>query len=122
MNNLPTHEEMAFKLENAAGELVNYRDSWRIFRIVSEIVEGYQFLQGLKREVTILGSARLPPNSKYYRVARELGKLLAKHGFPVITGGGPGIMEAANRGAFEAGGKSIGLNIQLPMEQLLTVS
>jgi uncharacterized protein (TIGR00730 family) len=117
MPNGANHEELSFSLEDAAGEVVNYRDSWRIFRIVSEIVEGYQFLQGLKKEVTILGSARLPSNNKYYRVARDLGKLLAKGGFPVITGGGPGIMEAGNRGAFEAGGKSIGLNIQLPMEQ-----
>jgi uncharacterized protein (TIGR00730 family) len=80
-------------------------------------VEGYQFLSGLKKEVTILGSARLPANNKYYKIAQELGNLLGKNGFTTITGGGPGIMEAANRGAFEAGGESVGLNIQLPFEQ-----
>lgn len=100
-----------------AGELVNYRDSWRIFRIITEFVEGFQFLSGLKKEVTILGSARLPANNKYYKIAQELGNLLGKNGFTTITGGGPGIMEAANRGAFEAGGESVGLNIQLPFEQ-----
>ena len=100
-----------------AGEVVNYRDSWRIFRIITEFVEGYQFLADLKKEVTILGSARIPSNNKYYKVAEELGYLLGKNGFTTITGGGPGIMEAANKGAFEGGGMSVGLNIQLPFEQ-----
>jgi len=100
-----------------AGEIVNYRDSWRIFRIITEFVEGYQFLSSLKKEVTIFGSARLPANNKYYKVAHELGQLLGKAGFTTITGGGPGIMEAANKGAYEAGGESVGLNIQLPFEQ-----
>jgi uncharacterized protein (TIGR00730 family) len=100
-----------------AGAAVNYRDSWRIFRIVTEIVEGYQFLSELTKEVVILGSARLPTNNKYYKIAVELGRLLGKNGFTTITGGGPSIMEAANKGAFEAGGESVGLNIQLPMEQ-----
>jgi hypothetical protein len=99
------------------GAVVDYRESWRIFRIMSEFVEGFQFLGELKREVTILGSARITPNSKYYKTAVELGRLLAKNKFTTITGGGPGIMEAANRGAFEAGGDSVGLNIQLPFEQ-----
>ncbi len=100
-----------------AGAIVDYRESWRIFRVMSEFVEGYQFLGELKKEVTILGSARLAPNSKYYKIAVELGHLLGKNGFTTITGGGPGIMEAANRGAYEAGGESVGLNIQLPFEQ-----
>lgn len=99
------------------GAVVNYRDSWRIFRIITEIVEGYQFLSELKKEVIVMGSARIPPNNKYYKIAVELGRLLGKNGFTTITGGGPGIMEAANRGAFEAGGDSAGLNIQLPFEQ-----
>ena len=99
------------------GEVVNYRDSWRIFRIITEFVEGYQFLGDLKKEVTILGSARIPSNNKYYKIAQELGVLLGKNGFTTITGGGPGIMEAANKGAFEGGGPSVGLNIQLPFEQ-----
>ena len=100
-----------------AGEAVNYRDSWRIFRIITEFVEGYQFLGSLKKEVTVLGSARFPANHKYYKIAQDLGHLLGKNGFTTITGGGPGIMEAANRGAYEAGGESVGLNIQLPFEQ-----
>ena len=100
-----------------AGAVVNYRDSWRIFRIITEFVEGYQFLGDLKKEVTILGSARIPSNNKFYKIADELGYLLGKGGFATITGGGPGIMEAANKGAFEGGGMSVGLNIQLPFEQ-----
>ncbi|EKD42968.1 MAG: hypothetical protein ACD_72C00517G0002 [uncultured bacterium] len=99
------------------GEVVNFRDSWRIFRIISEFIEGYQFLSKFKKEVTILGSARLPSNTHYYKVAQELGFLLGKNGFTTITGGGPGIMEAANRGAFEANGNTVGINIQLPFEQ-----
>lgn len=99
---------------NETGE---YRDTWKIFRIMAEFVEGYQFLSQLKHEVTILGSARLTPQSKYYREARRLGQLLAKAKFSTITGGGPGIMEAGNRGAHEEGGVSVGLNIQLPFEQ-----
>jgi len=100
-----------------AGAVVNYRDSWRIFRIMAEFVDGYQFLAELKKEVTILGSARLPENNKYYKEAERLGYLLGKNGFTVITGGGPGIMEAGNKGAYESGGESVGLNIQLPFEQ-----
>jgi len=100
-----------------AGAVVNFRDSWRIFRIISEFIDGYQFLSKFKSEVTILGSARLPSNSHYYKVAEELGRLLGKNGFTTITGGGPGIMEAANKGAFETGGTTVGINIQLPFEQ-----
>ena len=99
------------------GAVVNYRDSWRIFRIIAEFVDGYQFLGELSKEVVILGSARLPSNNKYNKIAVELGRLLGKNGFTTITGGGPGIMEAANKGAYEAGGESVGLNIQLPFEQ-----
>jgi hypothetical protein len=102
---------------NSTGAMVNHRDSWRIFRIITEIVEGYQFLGELEKEVVILGSARLPANSKFYQIAVELGRLLGKNGFTTVTGGGPGIMEAANKGAYETGGQSVGLNIQLPFEQ-----
>ena len=105
--------DFAYKI-NVTGD---YRDTWRIFRIMAEFVEGYQFLGGLEREVTIFGSARFKEDHEYYKIARGIGALLGKNGFTTITGGGPGIMEAANRGAFEAGGESIGLNIQLPFEQ-----
>lgn len=98
-------------------EITDYRDTWRIFRIMAELVEGYNFLAELDNEVTLLGSARLKEDNQYYQLAREIGGLLAKQGFTVMTGGGPGIMEAGNRGAFEAKGKSVGINIQLPFEQ-----
>lgn len=91
--------------------------TWRIFRIMAEFVEGFQFLSGFKREVTIFGSARNPSTDKWYKEARKLGAMLADCGFTVITGGGPGVMEGANRGAFEAGGTSVGINIELPREQ-----
>lgn len=84
---------------------------------MAEFVEGYQFLGKFTKEVTVLGSARLPANNPYYKIAEQLGKLLAKNSFTTITGGGPGIMEAANKGAHEGGGQSVGLNIQLPREQ-----
>lgn len=98
-------------------EMEDYRDTWRIFRIMAELVEGYNFLAKLDNEVTLLGSARFKEDHTYYQLAREIGKLLAEQGFTVMTGGGPGIMEAGNRGAFEADGKSVGINIQLPFEQ-----
>ena len=91
--------------------------TWRIFRIMAEFVEGFQFLSTSSREVTIFGSARFKPSSPWYKEARKLGAILADCGFTVTTGGGPGIMEGANRGAFERGGDSLGLNIQLPTEQ-----
>jgi hypothetical protein len=91
--------------------------NWRIFRIMAEFVEGFEFLTRLKNEVTIFGSARAMPENKYYKLARALGHRLGKEGYAVITGGGPGIMEAGNRGAFEADGESVGLDIQLPTEQ-----
>ncbi len=90
---------------------------WRIFRIMAEFVDGFQFLADLKRTVTFFGSARLNEGNHWYEVARKLGKMLAKAKFGVITGGGPGIMEAGNRGAYEGKGDSIGINIQLPFEQ-----
>lgn len=91
--------------------------TWRVFRIMAEFVEGFQFLASFKNEVTIFGSARFPAESKWYQEAVKMGKLLAENGYTVVTGGGPGIMEGGNRGAYEAGGESVGINIELPMEQ-----
>ena len=92
-------------------------DPWRIFRIMSEFVDSFQTMSQVGPAVTIFGSARTKPTDKYYRATVEIAKGLAKHHLAVITGGGPGIMEAANKGAAHAGGKSVGLNIELPHEQ-----
>jgi len=92
-------------------------DTWRIFKILAEFVEGFENLANIDPAVSIFGSARTKPGEKHYELAVELGSLMAKDGITVMTGGGPGIMEAANKGAFEAGGKSIGINIELPFEQ-----
>jgi len=92
-------------------------DSWRVFRIMGEFVGGFDDLATITRGVSIFGSARTDENSPMYAAARETAKLLASAGFEIITGGGPGIMEAANRGAFEAGKVSVGCNIELPFEQ-----
>ncbi len=92
-------------------------DPWRVFRIMAEFVEGFETMSTIGPAVSIFGSARTPRSDHYYAMARRLGRMLAQRGYGVITGGGPGIMEAANRGAHEAGGKSVGLNITLPHEQ-----
>ncbi len=92
-------------------------EPWRIFRIMAEFVEGFEVLSKIGPAVSIFGSSRIKRKDKFYKVAEELAYLLAKEGYGVITGGGPGVMEAANKGAKRAGGKSIGLNIQIPLEQ-----
>jgi len=92
-------------------------DPWRIFRIMAEFVDSFQTLSHAGPAVTIFGSARTKSSDPYYRAAQDIAKGLAKHNLAVITGGGPGIMEAANKGAVQHGGKSIGLNIELPQEQ-----
>lgn len=93
-------------------------DSWRMFRIMSEFVDGFDAMSTIDiPAVTIYGSARTPVDDPYYKLAEKIAAELAKSGYGVITGGGPGIMEAANKGAFEADGLSIGLNISLPHEQ-----
>lgn len=98
-------------------DALSIEESWRIFRIMAEFVEGIEALSKLKRAVTIFGSARVRPNDPYYEKTEYLARKLVENGFSVITGGGPGIMEAANKGAAEAGGQSVGLNIRLPYEQ-----
>jgi uncharacterized protein (TIGR00730 family) len=94
-----------------------HTDPWRVLRIMGEFVDGFDVLARVGLAVTVFGSARVKDDSPYYAAAREVGAGIARRGFAVITGGGPGIMEAANRGANEAGGLSIGCNIELPHEQ-----
>ena len=91
--------------------------SWRIFRIISEFTEGFEKLSEVTDAISIFGSARLKPDDPYYIKTIELSTLLSQNGFAIITGGGPGVMEAANRGAYQQDQLSIGLNIELPMEQ-----
>ncbi|MCD5381007.1 MAG: TIGR00730 family Rossman fold protein [Candidatus Pacebacteria bacterium] len=93
--------------------------SWRVFRIMSEFVQGFELLRSHGLAATFWGSARTTPDDEYYKDAEELAARMAKKGFTIISGGGPGIMEASNVGAFKVGGKSVGLNIQLPFEQKL---
>ncbi len=96
---------------------ITIEDSWRMFRIMAEFVDGFEALGKYHPAVSIFGSTRIKPGDEVYQKAEQIGKLLAENGFAVITGGGPGAMEAANKGAISAGGKSIGLNIELPLEQ-----
>ncbi len=109
----------ASKLPKVVEETGDFRETvqWRIFRIMAEFVDGFNFLADLEKSVTIFGSARTTTDHPDYQKAQKLGYLLGKDGFEVVTGGGPGIMEAANLGAYEAKAKSIGFNIQLPEEQ-----
>ena len=94
-----------------------HEDTWRMFRIMAEFVDGFEVLSQVGKAVSIFGSSRSKSSNKYYKLAEEIAYHLAKEGFAVITGGGPGIMEAGNKGAKRAKGHSIGLNIQIPMEQ-----
>jgi len=115
LSSKPTQDEQL--LESPRPDDFTHSDPWRVFRIMGEFVEGFDELASLSRGVSIFGSARSKPNDPDYKAAQETAALLAAEGFAVITGGGPGIMEAANKGAFEAGGLSIGCNIELPFEQ-----
>lgn len=108
MNNKPINAEATFVNE----------DVWRVFRIMSEFVEGFETMSRVGPAVSIFGSARTPRNDPYYKKARKLAAMLSQEDLAIITGGGPGIMEAANRGAHDVGGTSVGLNITLPMEQV----
>lgn len=94
-------------------------DSWRVFRIISELVDGFETMTNIGPSVSIFGSARLQPSSTYYHLATETAEQIAKRGFAIITGGGPGIMEAANKGAQAVGGHSCGLGVDLPLEDKL---
>jgi uncharacterized protein (TIGR00730 family) len=93
------------------------REAWRVFGIMSEFVEATERLANIQPAVSIFGSARTPPGSPYYQLTEQIARLLSDAGFTVISGGGPGVMEAANKGAYEGKGVSVGLNIQLPHEQ-----
>ena len=104
------------KKENPKSEFFS-EDTWRVFRIMSEFVDGFEVLSQIGKAVSIFGSSRTKAGAKYYKLAEEIAYLLAKEGYAIITGSGPGIMEASNKGAKRAGGHSIGLNIQIPLEQ-----
>jgi uncharacterized protein (TIGR00730 family) len=104
---------------SAIEELSHHADPWRVLRILSEFVEGFDALNEVGPAVTVFGSARVSAEDPYYVAGVQLGASLAKRGFAVITGGGPGIMEAVNRGCHDAGGLSVGCNIELPHEQSL---
>ncbi len=104
------------KFEKKTWSEVKSKNSWQVFRIMAEFVEGFDALTQVGPSVTVFGSARTKPDDPYYKIANELGKLLALEGLSVITGGGPGIMEAANKGATEAGGASAGVGVELPFE------
>nr|BCX00385.1 MAG: cytokinin riboside 5'-monophosphate phosphoribohydrolase [Bacteroidota bacterium] len=119
MNNQTPYDSSRRQQQRAqkAWQEATIKDAWRIFRIMAEFVDGFEKLGRLGPCVSIFGSARVSPGSRYYTWAVEVARLLVEYGYGVITGGGPGIMEAANRGAQEAGGPSVGLNIELPHEQ-----
>lgn len=116
---LPTEDEQLLESPppQTAAQLFLKSDSWRVLRIMGEFVEGFERLGDIADAVTFIGSARTPEDDPLYAQATLTARLLAEAGFPVITGGGPGIMEAANRGAVEGGGLSVGVNIELPHEQ-----
>jgi len=99
------------------GRNTRTEETLRLFRVAKEFIKGYKTLQNIGPAITIFGSARLSPDSTYGKLAEKMAGLLSKKGFTIVTGGGPGIMEAANKGAKEAGGRSVGVNIELPFEQ-----
>ena len=104
-------------LENKTWQEIKVKDSWQIFKIMAEFVDGFEKLARIGPCVSMFGSARTPQDHTNYKLAEEIARLLTERGYGVVSGGGPGIMEAANKGAYEAGGKSVGINIELPFEQ-----
>lgn len=115
MNKEDKRIRKAFKAKN--WNQIKTEDTWQLFKILSEFVEGFEKMAKIGPCVSVFGSARTKPDNKYYKQAEEIAQLLTKKGYGVITGGGPGIMEAANKGAKKGAGKSVGLNILLPFEQ-----
>ena len=113
MRQLPTHNQM----RRDARDKALTSDSWKIFQIMSEFVDGFQQLADLSPSVSIFGSARFKPDNPYYKASEDIARLLSDSGFAVVSGGGPGVMEAVNKGAFAGKSASIGLNIKLPHEQ-----
>jgi uncharacterized protein (TIGR00730 family) len=115
----PTEDEVLLGKAPSSDRVEDIRksDPWRVLRIMGEFVEGFERLGDIADAVTFIGSARTSESDPHYALAIETARLLAQNGFPIITGGGPGIMEAANRGAVEGGGLSVGVNIELPHEQ-----
>ena len=103
--------------ERVPGKDFRGEDTWRIFRYMAEFVEGFEILSGIGSAVSVLGGSRVKRSDPYYKLGVSVGEELARAGFAVITGSGPGVMEAANRGASQAGGESVGLNIEIPFEQ-----
>lgn len=112
-----TEDEKLLQAPAGDSPVFTVSDPWRVMRITSEFVEGFDALADIRKGVTIFGSARTGPDDPQYQAARETARILAEHGFSIITGAGPGIMEAANKGAKEGNGHSVGCNIELPFEQ-----
>ena len=110
-------EKIKKAFKNKDWSEIKSADSWVIFKVMSEFVQGFEKLARIGPCVSIFGSARTESNHKYYKMAEEISAKLVRHGYGVITGGGPGIMEAGNKGAHSEEGKSVGLNIDLPFEQ-----
>lgn len=113
MRQLPTHNQM----RRDARDKALTRDSWKIFQIMAEFVDGFQQLADLSPSVSIFGSARFKPDNPYYKASEDIARLLSDSGFAVVSGGGPGVMEAVNKGGFAGKSASVGLNIKLPHEQ-----
>lgn len=114
---MTSDEQIRNAFEDKNWHEIKVTDSWQIFKIMAEFVDGFEKLAKIGPCVSIFGSARTPKENKYYKLSEDIARLLTENGYGVISGGGPGIMEAANKGAYEAGGKSVGLNIELPFEQ-----